>query len=408
MQPGNLVISNARLADGSQVTVRIVGGKIAALEPAGHGTAAAGASAELLDAAGALLLPAMVEGHCHLDKSWFGLPWMENETGLGIAERAAYEREVEARINYPTALRAGRLIEQMVAQGSTRIRTHVDVTPGEGLTRLAGVLEAREKYRAVADIQVVAFPQLGVMRHPGMIELLDSALSAGADVLGGIDPAAIDGDVAGQLDALFGLAERRGVGLDLHLHTSGSLGIHELEQVAARTKAAGMQGRVVASHAHGLGSSPLSVQQATAQKLADAGVAVCTYAPGWVDPPPLALLHAAGVGVFAGSDNIRDAWQPYGTGDMLERAWIVAYRSAFRRDSEFRFAFDMCSHLGAAACGFDSCKIAPGGTADLVLVAAENVADAICRRPARRCVIRGGNVVAREGRFLGHEQGGRA
>ena len=405
MTGNDLIISNARLADGRLATVRIVAGIVTAIEPADPGSSAAASGPAVLDAAGDLLLPALVEGHCHLDKTWFGMPWMENETGLGIAERAAYEREVEARIAYPTALRAGRLIEQMVAQGSTRIRTHVDITPGEGLTRLHGVLEAREKYRAVADIQIVAFPQLGVMRHPGMVDLLDAALAAGADVLGGIDPASIDGDITGQLDALFGLAERRGVGLDFHLHTSGSLGIHELEQVAARTKAAGMQGRVVASHAHGLGSSPIEVQQASAEKLATAGVAVCTYAPGWVNPPPLALLHAAGVKVFAGSDNVRDAWQPYGTGDMLERAWIVAYRSAFRRDSEFRFAFDMCSQLGAAACGFAGHGLTPGAQADLVLVAAENVADAICRRPPRRSVIRHGRVVARDGHYLGHDNG---
>jgi cytosine deaminase len=405
MTSGNLLITGARLADNRLTDVHVTNGVISAVDPATLATGAARADIPTLDAGGALLLPAFVEGHCHLDKSWFGLPWMENETGLGIAERAAYEREVEARIAYPTALRAGRLIEQMVAQGSTRIRTHVDITPGEGLTRLHGVLEAREKYRAVADIQIVAFPQLGVMRHPGMVDLLDAALAAGADVLGGIDPATIDGDITGQLDALFGLAERRGVGLDFHLHTSGSLGIHELEQVAARAKAAGMQGRVVASHAHGLGSSPLEVQQAIADKLAAAGVAVCTYAPGWVNPPPLALLHAAGVKVFAGSDNIRDAWQPYGTGDMLERAWIVAYRSAFRRDSEFRFALDMCSHLGAAACGFAGHGIAAGAQADFVLVTAENVADAICRRPPRRCVIRRGQVVARDGQYLGHEHG---
>lgn len=405
MNTGDLLITGARLADNRLTDVQIANGVIRAVGPATSGTNTARADIPILDAGGDLLLPALVEGHCHLDKSWFGLPWIENETGLGIAERAAYEREVEARIAYPTALRAGRLIEQMVAQGSTRIRTHVDITPGEGLTRLHGVLEAREKYRAVADIQIVAFPQLGVMRHPGIVDLLDAALAAGADVLGGIDPATIDGDITGQLDALFGLAERRGTGLDFHLHTSGSLGIHELEQVAMRAQAAGMQGRVVASHAHGLGSSPLEVQQAIADKLAAAGVAVCTYAPGWVNPPPLALLHAAGVKVFAGSDNIRDAWQPYGTGDMLERAWIVAYRSAFRRDSEFGFAFDMCSSLGAAACGFAGHGISTGAPADLVLVAAENVADAICRRPPRSHVIRRGRIVARDGRYLGHDNG---
>lgn len=411
MTPADLIIRNARLADGQLVTVRIAQGLIASIDsasPGGAPDAALQPGSEAggppsLDAEGDLLLPAMVEGHTHIDKTWFGLPWMENETGFGVAERAAYERAVEARIDYPTALRAGRLIEQMVANGSTRIRTHVDITPTEGLTRLEGVLEAREKYRDIADVQVVAFPQLGVMPHPGMVDLLDAALRAGADVLGGIDPATIDGDVTGQLDAVFALAQRRGVGLDFHLHTSGSLGIHELEQVAVRSAAAGMQGRVVASHAHGLGSSSPDVQRATAERLARAGVAICTYAPGWVNLPPLALLTTAGVTVFAGSDNVRDAWVPYGTGDMLERAWIVAYRSGFRRDSEFGFAFEMCSRLGALGCGFAGHGLAPGCQADLVLVVAENVPDAICRRPARRWVIRQGRVVARDGRFVGFE-----
>lgn len=401
MPHAELLITRARLAEGTMVNIAVDGGKITAITPAGDAPPSASQAANCFDAGGDLLLPGFVEGHCHLDKTWFGLPWMENETGLGIAERATYEREVEARIAYPTALRAGRLIEQMVACGSTRIRSHVDIAPAEGLTRLEGLLEARETYRDAAAIQIVAFPQMGVMRHPGMLDLLDAALAAGADVLGGIDPAGIDGDISGQLDALFALAAKRGVGLDFHLHTPGSLGIHELEQVALRTIAHGMQGRVTASHAHSLGSSPREVQLAMADKLATAGIAVCTYAPGWVEPPPLALLHGAGVTVFAGSDNVRDAWQPYGTGDMLERAWIVAYRSAFRRDSEFRFAHQMVSSLGAKACGFAGHGLAAGNDADFAVLAAENIADAICRRPPRRCVMRQGRIVARDGHYLG-------
>jgi hypothetical protein len=170
----DLLINRARLADGATVNIAVAGGKITTITPAGNAPPPASQAADCFDAGGDLLLPGFVEGHCHLDKTWFGLPWMENETGLGIAERAAYEREVEARIAYPTALRAGRLIEQMVACGSTRIRSHVDIAPAEGLTRLEGVLQARESYRDAAAIQVVAFPQMGVMRHAGMIDLLDT------------------------------------------------------------------------------------------------------------------------------------------------------------------------------------------------------------------------------------------
>ena len=131
MTGNDLIISNARLADGRLATVRIVAGIVTAIEPADPGSSAAASGPAVLDAAGDLLLPALVEGHCHLDKTWFGMPWMENETGLGIAERAAYEREVEARIAYPTALRAGRLIEQMVAHGSTRINSRASRCGGK-------------------------------------------------------------------------------------------------------------------------------------------------------------------------------------------------------------------------------------------------------------------------------------
>ena len=125
------------------------------------------------------------------------------------------------------------------------------------------------------------------------------------------------------------------------------------------------------------------------------------HVAGAIGLPGIAHIVGAGVTVFAGSDNVRDAWQPYGTGDMLERAWIVAYRSAFRRDSEFRFAHQMVSSLGAKACGFASHGLAVGDDADFVVLAAENIADAICRRPPRRCVMRRGRIVARDGRYLG-------
>jgi cytosine deaminase len=396
----NLLIRDARLVDGGRFDVSVVDGRIEALTPV-HARTTSSASFQTIDCGGDLLVPGFVDGHIHLDKTFVGLPWMSNEAGLGIAERVAYEREMERRISYPVAARAGALIEKMVARGTTLIRTHVDIDPIDRLKRLEGMLEARERYRGIVDVQIVAFPQMGVVSRPGMVDLLDAALAAGADVLGGIDPGTVDGDVTGQLDALFALAEKRAVGLDLHLHVQGSLGIHELEQVAKRTAERGMGGRVVASHAHSLGGASPDVAQATADRLASAGVSVFTYGPGWIPLPPLAMLAAAGVTVFAGSDNVRDAWQPYGTGDMLERAWIVAYRSAFRRDAEFRLAWDMATTNAAHALGIPRHGVAVGNAADLVVLSAENVAEAICNRPVRRYVIKGGRVVARDGVYVG-------
>ena len=397
MTSNDCLLTQARRADGRQGSVRVQDGRIAAIAD----QLAPEAGIPTLDLGGALLLPGFLDAHIHLDKTYLGLPWMSNESGLGIAERVAYEREMEKRISYPVATRAGRLIELMIAQGTTRIRTHVDIDPVEKLTRLHGILEAREKYRDVVDIQIVAFPQLGVASRPGMLDLLGAALDEGADVVGGIDPAVVDGDVTGQLDALFALAVRRGAGLDLHLHTSGSLGIHELEQVAVRTRANGMGGRVIGSHCHSLGDATPAVQRATGERLAEAGVAVFNYGPGWLPVPPFRMLHDLGVTVFSGSDNVRDAWQPYGTGDMLERAWIVSYRSGFRRDADFQLAYDMTTTQAARAIGCTGYGMEVGDDADFVVIDAESVPEAIARRPIRRYVIKRGRIVAREGTFVG-------
>lgn len=389
----NLLLTNARLADGRVVAVRACNGKIASISDQ-----LVAAPGELsIDLHRQLLLPGFVDAHIHLDKTYLGLPWMSNESGLGIAERVAYEREMETRIKYPVAERAGKLIELMLMQGTTSIRAHVDVDPHEKLTRLHGLLAARERYRDVVDIQIVAFPQLGVVSRAGMMDLLDAALAEGADVLGGIDPGAVDGDVSGQLDALFALAVRRGVPLDLHLHTPGSLGIHELEQVAIRTRSNDMGGRVVGSHCHCMGDASAQVQRATGERLAEAGVAVFNYGPGWLPLPPFRLLHDLGVTVFSGSDNVRDAWQPYGTGDMLERAWILAYRSGFRRDADLQLAYDMTTRHAARAIGLSRYGLAEGNDADLVVIDAENIPEAIMRRPPRRFVIKRGVVVVRDG-----------
>jgi cytosine deaminase len=113
-----------------------------------------------------------------------------------------------------------------------------------------------------------------VRAAPGTAELLEEAMKLGVENIGGLDPAAIDGDVEGQLDLLFGLAERFGAGIDIHLHDAGELGIYELEQIAARCKASGLNGRVTVSHAYALGMVSPSAAAAAASRLADAGVAI--------------------------------------------------------------------------------------------------------------------------------------
>ncbi len=264
------LLTNATLPDGRQRDLLLDQGVIADIRAPGYPPPA---TAKTLDLGGDLLCPGLIEGHCHLDKTYMGLPWIPNETGPDIAERIAYERQMEQSISHPVVDRASALIELLISKGSTTIRTHVDIDLKDKLDRLHGVLEARQRYRDQVTIQIVAFPQTGVICQPGVLELMDAAIQAGAEVVGGIDPATIDGDVNGQLDGIFALADKHGVGLDLHLHNQGTLGIFELEQVAIRAKSLAMAGRVVCSHSMSLGTVSPDLTQRTAERLGEAGVA---------------------------------------------------------------------------------------------------------------------------------------
>ena len=394
-----LRLAGALLDDGRRVDVRIADGRIAAIEPAGGGPTGGGPAGEtVIDLGGRLLTPAFVDGHIHLDKTLLGLDWQPHLPGDSIAERIAAEKQLRAGLAVPLAARAARLIEQVVTFGTTRLRCHVDVDPTIGLSGLHALVELRERYRTLVDIELVAFPQSGILAAPGTAELLDAAVADGADLVGGLDPAGIDGDVDGHLDAVFAIAERRGAGIDIHLHDFGLLGSFELRQIAARTVAAGLQGRVAVSHAFALGTIDDDELAATANTLAAAGVAIMTNGPGTVTMPPVKRLMAHGVTVFAGSDNIRDAWSPYGNGDMLDRAMLIGYRAGFLADEELRLAFAMTTTIAAAVTGSPDHRLESGAPADLVALDAPHVPAAVVGRPAGRLVFKRGRLVARDGR----------
>lgn len=249
----------------------------------------------------------------------------------------------------PMDVRARNQLDLCIGHGTTRMRSHVMVDGSVGLNSLEAILRVRDEYRELIEIQLVAFPQSGILKSPGTPELLDEAIRLGADLVGGLDPASFDRDVEKHLDVVFGVAQKHGVDVDIHLHDPGMLGLFELEQIAARTRVLGMQGHVVVSHAYALGDLAADALKRIADVLATSGVAIMTNAPGARPFPPVALLRAAGVTVFSGNDNIRDSWWPYGDGDLLNRAMMVGYRSGFYVDEELRIAFDLVTDAGAKA-----------------------------------------------------------
>lgn len=389
----SLLIRNVRPMGGAATDVRVHDGRIAEL---GAGLAApAGATVE--DGQGALLLPGLVEGHTHLDKTLWGMDWYRNEVGTHLTDKIDNERAFRHASGHDAAAQSLVLAKAFLALGTTRLRTHVDVDTQAGLRHLEGTLRTREALREVQQIQVVAFPQSGLLGRPGTAELLDASLAMGADVLGGLDPCAIDGDPVKSLDVLFGIAHRHQRPLDIHLHEPGAMGAFSLDLILQRTEALGMQGQVAISHGFCLGDVSEREREALLARMAKLGVVLVTSAPPSRSVPPLMACRQAGVTVLGGNDGIRDTWSPYGNPDMLERAMIIGLRYNLRRDDELEVALDTVTHAGARGCGFEAYGLVPGNRADLVLLDAQTVAQAVVSRPVRRLVVSGGRIVARNG-----------
>jgi cytosine/adenosine deaminase-related metal-dependent hydrolase len=387
-----LLIRDVRPMDGAATTIAIRDGRIAAI-----GTAAASPAAQVIDGANRIALPGLIEAHTHLDKSLLGMPWYRNAVGPRLTDRIDNERAERRTLPIDARRQSARQAALSVSHGTTHIRSHVDVDTEIGLRGIAGVMATAEALADVVGIDIVAFPQSGLLVRPGTLELLEQALRLGAGTVGGLDPCAIDRDPKGHLDAVFGLAERFGRGVDIHLHEPGEMGAFSLELIIERARALGMTGRVMVSHAFCLGAPDAALVDPLIAALAEAGVAIMTTGTSSRPVPPLKRLAAAGVVVCAGSDGIRDTWGPYGNADMLERATLLGMRNNLRRDDELPLALAACTEGGAAALGLSDYGIAVGCHADLVLVDAETLAEAIAQHPPARTVIRRGRVVATGG-----------
>lgn len=355
---------------------------------------------EMIDAAGRLVLPGLVEAHTHLDKTLFGGPWVPHSAGDDLADRIANDRRRRGELGIPDVDRVVALLERMIISGTTHVRSHTDVDPDVGLRGVQVVQAAAERLAGRITVEQVAFPQHGVLATPGTSELLDAALRHGVGCVGGIDPAGMDRDPVRQLEIIFGLAERHGARVDVHLHDPGSLGVWELELIADLTRDRGLGGRVAVSHAYGFAEAAAGVQDRVVERLAAAGVSLITAAVYSFPVPPIKRLRAAGVNVACGHDGIRDLWGPYGTGGMLERAMHVAYRSTFRRDEDIELALEAATYGGAATLGLQSYGLEPGDRADLVVVDAGTPAEAVVTHPTPEFVLKDGAIVARNGELV--------
>jgi len=386
-----LLIRNVRPAGGAATDVLVRDGRIAAI---GAGATAGDAS---FDAGGRLMIPGLVEAHTHLDKSFWGMGWHKHTAGPALIDKIETERRNRREFGIDADRQSGRLVAQMVKLGTTHIRSHVDIDTEVGLAGIEGVMAMRERLKDVIDVEIVAFAQSGLLIRPGTLELVDQAMAMGAEVVGGLDPCAVDRDPKGHLDAIFGLAEKYGRPLDIHLHERGEMGAFSMDLILERVRALGMQGKVAISHAFCLGMPDVDHARRLIDELAKERVTLVTTAPAASPAPSVMACLKAGVVIAGGSDGVRDSWNPYGMGDMLERATLVGLRNNFRRDEEMELALDVCTYQGAKVMDIADYGLAVGCAADFVILPGETVCEAIVERPADRTVVKRGKIVTRHG-----------
>ena len=371
--------------------VLIKHGRISVIEPA---SGAGREGAAVIDAGGLLALPSFAEMHCHLDKTMLADNWQACRLAKNRIEIFDYEKNTLPKLPTSMADRAKHLISSLLGFGSTHIRTHVDIYPESGLDHLAAVKEALSAYEGSLSAEIVAFPQHGLLRSKSA-GLVREALRNGAGIVGGVDPAEIDGNIEASLQQMMDLAVEANADIDLHLHDPGHLGAFTIRRLAALTEEAGWQGRVTISHAYCLGDLSQAEAGALAEMMAGLQISLITSVPIRFPIPPIPLLREKGVSISLGCDNIFDLWSPFGNGDILERAARLAERFAWRDEVSLSRALGFISG-GITPLDGQGQRIWPlvGDDASFVLIDASCSAEAVARLSRRQATLVKGKLVA--------------
>jgi cytosine/creatinine deaminase len=399
---GDLLLKHVRPMGGNLSDVLVRCGVIQKvspeIQPPADGT-------KLYEGENALVFPGLVNAHAHVDKNLLGVPWQRNEApGSGIEDLIAYDLSVWKKLGLSSKVQSERQVRASLAAGITHIRSHVDIQPDFGAAHFEGVLETREAYKDAVTMQLVAFPQVGILTSPGVRELMEDALRQGVECVGGIDPSSRDRDPAGHLDTVFGLAERFDKEIDIHLHEPGPLGAFSVELIAERAHALGMQGHVTISHAFCLGMVKDAYLNKLIELLLENRIMIQSASTGGTPLPPIKKLVEAGVSVCIGTDGVRDTWSSYNSVDMLERIKVLGYRCRFKRDDEIEMLLKLGTYGGAHVMGDETYGLEVGKQADFVVVPGDTPVQVVIDQPKRTYVFKRGRLVATNGACLIPEQ----
>jgi cytosine deaminase len=401
----DLFIRNATLPDGrTGQDLRIASGRIQAIGmqlPVPEG-------AQVVDAHGLLLSPPFVDAHFHMDATLsHGLP-RTNKSGT-LLEGIALWGELKPLLTQEALVeRALQYCDWAVAKGLLAIRTHVDVCD-DRLLAVEALLHVKERVRPYLDLQLVAFPQDGLLRSPSALANLKRALDRGVDVVGGIphfERTMAEG--AESVRILCELAAERGLRVDMHCDESDDPLSRHVESLAFHTNRLGLHGRVTGSHLTSMHSmdnyyvSKLLPLMGEAQLHAVANPLINITLQGRHDTYPrrrgmtrVPELMAAGINVAFGHDCVMDPWYSLGSGDMLEVAHMGLHVAQMTSQAQMRACFDAVTVNGAKVMGLKDYGLEVGKPADFVLLHARDPVDAIRLRATRLLVVRRGQVAAR-------------
>ena len=401
----NLIIRNARVRNQKEaVDIAIAGEKISAVAANLPSSAP-----NEIDAGGNLILPGMFNLHYHADKCLLGEVMRPNVSGT-LPE--AIEITNDFKRNYDpveVAARAVRTLEQGVKHGTTFFRLFCDVGTIGGLQAARGLLLAREKMKHYCRIQVVAFPQEGIVRDPGAAELMEEAIKEGCDVVGGLPwYEYTDEEARRHIDICFGMALKHDLDIHMLVDDTDDPNSRSLEYLALKTMREGFQGRVAASHCGAMAAYNDVYAAKVVDMVATAGITISVNAhinlvcSARLDREPrrrgiarVKELLARGVNVVTSQDDVNDPYYPFGKPDPLECALMMAHVAQLTLPHELEAVMDMITVNAARAARVADYGIAPRMRADLVVVGAPSVHEALRLQPPRLHVFKDGREVAR-------------
>ena len=279
-----------------------------------------------IDAKGYLMLPAFKDMHAHLDKMLFGLPWQAvSSKRKTVKDMIAYEQKMIPEWLETSVERTEKMIDFVQGYGTDYIRSHFNVDPTSGLDSLKNLEKALENKKATVGAELVAFPQHGLYYTNTLPILKEVAKMDSVAFIGGVDPYSLDGSIEKVMDQITQLAIDNNKGIDLHLHEMGESGMKTIQYLIDKTEEnPQLRGKSFVSHAFALSALNNSEAEKIAEKLVHAGVGIVSSVPFGRMIMPIPTLRKYGVEVLIGNDNIQDHWSTFGSGNMLQKANLIA------------------------------------------------------------------------------------